>query len=151
MKAPQFRYSFLLGVFAYTTSMSADIYQWKDENGRTVISDKPPAGLVRQSKKIEVISSGASANPSKSIADQELEFRKRHLDSREKAIKAEKEQAANAEKQDNCLRLRQQLQALESGERIVYRDGNGDRQFLDDAGREQEINRLRQVMQNGCS
>lgn len=28
----------------------AQIYQWKDENGKTVISDKPPTGKVQQSK-----------------------------------------------------------------------------------------------------
>lgn len=150
MNAQQFRYSLLLGAFIYTTSSSAQIYQWKDENGRTVISDKPPVGSVRQSKKTDATSSSAPTNSAKSIAEQELEFRKRQLDSRERAIKTEKEQTANAEQQDNCLRLRQQLQALESGERIVYRDGSGERHFLEDSAREQEISKLRQVMQNGC-
>ena len=134
------------------TSASAQIYQWKDENGKTVISDKPPVGHVRQQRKVE---SEAPAQPSnsaaipaqRSLAEQEMAFKKRQKESQEKAAKSEKEQAASAEKQENCTNMRRQLSSLESGERIARRDDKGERYFLEDTQREQEIAKLRQAMQ----
>ena len=135
--------------FAYTAG--AQIYQWKDESGKTVISDRPPVGSVRVQRKSDTgtsIPPASSTQPS--LADRDLEFRKRQRDSQDKAAKLEKEQAAAKEKQEYCTNMRRQLVSLESGERIVRRDDNGERYFLEEAQREQEIAKLRQSMQSNC-
>ena len=142
------RFLTAIATLLFVTSATAQIYQWKDENGRTIISDKPPVGHVRQQRKIDSEPATTAANPQKSAADQEMEFRKRQKESQEKAAKSEKEQAASAEKQENCNNLRRQLASLESGERIARRDDNGERYFLEDAQREQEIAKVRQSMQS---
>ncbi|SDH54092.1 DUF4124 domain-containing protein [Propionivibrio dicarboxylicus] len=140
-----------LSLIAATAGASAQIYRWKDENGRTVFSDKPPEGRARQQEKLDApLSSSAGSTAQKNLAEQEISFQKRQKDARERAEKTGKDEAAQAEKQEYCTSLRRQLMALESGERIVRRDENGERQFLDDAQREQEIAKVRQSLQNTC-
>ena len=70
-----------------TTLANAQIYQWKDENGKTVISDKPPIGAARTSRKIEAEAPPApSAAPQKTTADREMDFRKRQQEAQEAGI-----------------------------------------------------------------
>jgi hypothetical protein len=143
---------FALGVATLlaATAVNAQIYQWKDENGKTVISDKPPVGNVRQQQKVASDAPATNAAAQKSAADKELEFRKRQKDAQESTEKSNKEQAASAEKKENCENARRYLQALESGERIAMRDEKGERYFLDDAQREQDIAKTRQAVQTNC-
>ena len=137
----------------FLTSMAnAQIYQWKDESGKTIISDKPPVGAVRQQRKLESeTTTSTTAAPQKTAADRDLEFRKRQKDSQEKATKNEKEQSSANEKKQFCESTRRHLQTLESGERIGMRDEKGERYFLEDTQREQEIAKLRQSMQTNCN
>ena len=79
-----------------------------------------------------------------------MEFRKRQKDAQEKAAKAEKDQASTTEKQEQCASMRRHLQSLESGERIARRDDSGERYFLDDTQREQEIVKVRESIQSNC-
>ncbi|WP_034927692.1 DUF4124 domain-containing protein [Candidatus Accumulibacter vicinus] len=128
----------------------AQIYQWQDENNRTVISDLPPSGKVRQQRKIEAETPAANAPIGKTTADREMEFRKRQKDSREAAEKAEKEQRMNVQRKEDCEASRRALQVLESGERLALRDSKGERYFIDDAQRAQEIAKAREAVQVLC-
>ena len=129
---------------------SAEIYQWKDKNGKTIISDKPPTEIVVEQKKISSDPATNNTATQKTTADRELEFRKRQKESQESAEKAQKEQAAASEKQENCTKTRLYLKTLESGERVSLRDDKGERYFLDDAQREQETAKARQALQTNC-
>ncbi|MDR0440957.1 MAG: DUF4124 domain-containing protein [Candidatus Accumulibacter sp.] len=131
----------------------AQIYQWKDASGKTVISDKPPPGQLPVPKQNDSGDSApaAQAEPAQpSLADRELEFRKRRKEAQENAEKAEKEDAAAAEKEANCRNVRQQLQTLESGDRIALRNDKGERYFMDDAQRAQEAAKARQYIDSQC-
>lgn len=128
----------------------AQIYQWQDENNRTVISDLPPSGKVRQQRKIETETPTANAPTGKTMADREMEFRKRQKDSREAAEKAEKEQRMDVQRKEDCEASRRALQVLESGERLALRDSKGERYFIDDAQRAQEIAKVREAVQVHC-
>jgi hypothetical protein len=139
-----------VAVLLAASAVNAQIYQWKDENGKTVISDKPPIGKVRQTKKIETEAPAPSAAPQKTTADLEMDFRKRQQESQDKADKAQKEQKAAADKKENCERARRYLQTLESGERLAMRDDKGERYFMEDAQREQETAKARQAVQSAC-
>ena len=130
---------------------NAQIYQWKDANGKTIISDKPPAGNVQQQRKTDSAPPETSTPTQKTAADRELEFRKRQKASQESTEKANKEQAAFASKQENCEKSRRYLLTLESGERISLRDDKGERYFMEDAQREQEISKARQSVQSNCN
>jgi hypothetical protein len=134
----------------FVATANAEIYQWKDENGKTVISDKPPTGNVRQQQKIASDIPATNASTPKTTADKEMEFRKRQKEAQENSEKANKEQTASAEKKESCENARRHLQTLESGEKISMRDDKGERYFLDDAQREQDIAKTRQVVQTNC-
>ncbi len=144
------RFALTVVALLAATTVSAQIYQWKDESGKTIISDKPPVGNVRQQKKIEPDASPTSTSPQKTTSDRDLEFRRRQKESQESAEKAKKEQTASADKQQNCDSVRRNLQALESGERIALRDDKGERYFMEDTQREQEIEKSRQAVQSNC-
>ncbi|MDR2112875.1 MAG: DUF4124 domain-containing protein [Candidatus Accumulibacter sp.] len=128
----------------------AQIYQWKDSSGKTVISDKPPAAGTPVEKKAGKSSPAPADSRQPSMVDRELEFRKRQLESREKAEKAEKEEAAAAERERNCRAARGALQSLESDARIMMRNEDGERYVLDKARRDQEIARVKQIIETRC-
>lgn len=134
------------------TSVSAQIYQWKDENGKMIYSDQPPIGIPHQHlQKANTPPPAASSATQKTVADRDMDFRKRQKDSQESAEKAKKEQSASAEKQQYCDNTRRRLQALESGERISMHDDKGERYYMDDAQREKEIAKARQDISSNCN
>jgi hypothetical protein len=133
-----------------STFVNAQIYQWKDANGKTVISDKPPTGQVSDQRKIEARTPLVGESSQKTLADREMDFRKRQQESQEKFDKTRKEGDAAAEKKESCERLRRNLELLESGERVAQRDEKGERSFMEDAQREREIAKVRQTLQSSC-
>ena len=144
------RLALTLSFLLFSSAVCAEIYQWKDENGKTIISDKPPIGAKRPVRAIDS-PEPASSPAQKSLADRDLEFRKRQKESQEGADKAKKEQAAASEKQKNCENAKRALSSLESGERIALRDDKGERYYMSDAQREQEISRARTGVQSNCN
>ena len=144
------RTALLVAAFSLALPAGAQIYQWKDENGKTVISDKPPVGYVRQQKRVESAPVAAGSAGQKSLGDRDMEFRKRQKEAQELSEKSKKEEASTSEKQENCGKANRQLQMLESGERIALRDGKGERYFMEDAQREQEIGKVRKFLDANC-
>jgi hypothetical protein len=158
-------------VLAATAAMAGEIYMWKDSSGRVHYSDTPPPGqsnarAVRSSpdpapKPAPAASQAAqpgtaapagqaAAPKQKSIAEQDLEFRQRRAQADEARAKAEKEQAAAEEKRRSCESARNQLAALESGQRIARFNEKGEREFLEDAQRATEVERMRKVVADAC-
>ena len=144
-------FALALAALVTATTLYAQVYEWKDENGKTIYSDQAPVGKVRQLRKLDTGSTSASNPAQKSAADREMEFRKRQKEAQESAEKAGKEQTASAARVENCANARRQLQALESGERIALRDDKGERYFIEDAQRDQEIAKMRQAVQSYCN
>lgn len=143
---------FALAVIALlaATAASAQVYEWKDEKGKSHYSDKPPVGTSPVKKTGLPESSAPSSSPQKTTADRELEFRKRQKDAQESAEKATKEQAASADRKASCDNARRALEVLESGERIALRDGQGERYYMDEGQRQQEAAKARQTIQSNC-
>lgn len=129
---------------------SAQVYQWKDASGRTVISDTPPPGSAKGSRPVASESVATTGGDAKSLAEKDMEFRKRRLDAKEKADKDAKEQSVAAAMKDNCERSRRQLAALEAGNRMVTYDDKGERRVMEDAERQQEIERARKFIADNC-
>lgn len=145
------RIAIIVAVLLVATAANAEIYQWKDKNGKTIISDKPPTENVVEQKVTSDGSAAGNAATPKTAADREMEFRKRQKESQDKAEKTQKEQAAAAEKEESCANARRYLTTLESGERVALRDEKGERYFLDDAQRAQEIAKANRAVQANCS
>lgn len=135
-------------------------YVWLDDRGVKQYSDMPPPASVPQ-KRILKQPGGAPAPASESaqnapsaekapmtLAERNAEFQKRRAEQAEKEKKAEEQQRAAADKARNCERAGEYRRMLESGERIAHRDGNGERSFLTDEQRAQELNETRTIMRD---
>lgn len=137
-------------------------YVWVDEKGVKQFSDMPPPVSVPANRILKqpggISSAGldtigtaptpAAAKPELTTAEKNAEFRKRKTEQAEKEKKAEEEAKNAAEKSKNCDRTRDYLRALESGERLTRTDRSGDRAFLTDQQREQELKDTRRILQD---
>ena len=145
------RIAFPIAALLVALCANAQVYEWKDETGKTHYSDKPPTRTA-PARKIGDSGAGATTPAAQpTSAERELDFRKRQKDAQDKAEKDRQQQTAAREKADACEAGRRQLELLESGERIVQRDANGERVYLDDAQRQQETEKTRRLIQSACT
>jgi hypothetical protein len=138
----------------------AETYQWKDSNGQTVVSDIPPPPTVKGRRSIggkqpSVVSEKPAEDPKaadapKTVAEKDFEFKKRQQEAKEKADKLAKEQTAEADKRVNCERARNLVTALEANQPVSSYDDQGQRKLMDNAQREQELDRARRAMAESC-
>lgn len=82
-------------------------------------------------------------------ADRNAEFVKRRAEQAEKDKKAAEAASLAAEKARNCERARNYYRSLSSGERIASTDRNGEKVYLSDEKREQDLRETSQVLA-GC-
>lgn len=150
------RYSLILTTLlslAMTLPAQAQVYKWKDAQGRTVISDTPQPGSGKQAPAVQTPAAatpGAEEDKNKSWAEKDMELKKRQQEKKESAAKAEKEKAEAAQKQENCERAKKQKALVDSGERLATRNAQGEREFMGDAQRQQESQRASQAVQEWC-
>jgi len=146
-------------------------WAWRDANNQLVLSDRPPPASIKAERIVRQPGANAplavatpvapvatpandtqkpAAGP-KSLAERELDFRKR-LQERETADKKLAEAAARSSQlAQECQRSRGYLRSLEDGVRVVRDDAQGNRQFLDDEQRRDEIQRLKESIARSCS
>ena len=155
----------------YTASASAQ-WAWKDDNGRLVYSNIPPPpsvkpvqivrqpGAMPQSARATAPVEGeadkpaaapAPANASKTYAERDADFRKRQQERADSDRKAQEEQQKAAQKAVECERSRGYLRALEDGVRVTRTDPAGNREYLDDAQRAGEMDRMRKAIRELCN
>ena len=151
-------------------------WAWKDSNGRTVYSDRPPPPEIKPGSIVRQPSTQTLANPApasgplddakpsdakgadgkaapnapKTVAEREMEFRKRQQERADSEKKAAEEQTKSAAKTAECDRARGYLKSLEDGIRITRTDASGNREFLDDTQRAAEVDRTRKIIQSTC-
>ena len=149
----------------FGSAVHAQQFKWVDKSGKTQYGDNPPPGVKATPLK------GPSTPPPAPVpagkdagkdaakdakkgpltpAEQEQAFRKRQVDAdkaREEAAKKEQEAAAKAA---NCNQARGSLRQLESGERVLRTDAKGERVFLEDSQRQQEIGRAQKSVSEWC-
>lgn len=155
MNTPRKAYLLLLnwsvvGAIITATSISqpsfAQVYKWKDAEGRTVFSDSAPdSGNAKQVSKAPLPPVSKSVAPSEK-KDSPGTPSKEETAKLEKA--AQEKQRAQAE---YCAAARKRLAQLESGVRIAEIGTDGERSFMSDLQRSDEVNRARAGMiQQGC-
>jgi hypothetical protein len=141
-------------VLAFPAAAFAQQYKWV-ENGRVRYGDVPPPGVNATRLRPPPPGSAPPAAPGAkgplTSAEKDAEFRKRQQEAqkeREKQALAAQDAAANRE---NCERAREYVRTIESGQRISRTDAKGERYFLDDAQRAQELATAQQAVQQSCS
>lgn len=98
----------------------------------------------------EGVQPSADSKKPKTFAEKEVEFRQRRAEAAEASAKAETERQQAAARQRDCERARNQLAALESGQRMARFNSSGEREVLDDAGRADEVARARSYIASAC-
>ena len=147
-------------------------WKWRDKGGHVQYSDlPPPAGTpdqdilgrpsptLRRSTPPAAVAAPSSAaaalaaaSAAPRTADAELEAKRKKAEA-DAAAKTKADQEKNAAlRADNCTRAKAQLATLESGIRLVQTNPKtGEREFLDDKQRGDELRRTREVMSADCA
>jgi hypothetical protein len=128
----------------------AEIVKWVDDKGEVHYSDQPPA-TAKTPKTLNIKNQpGASAPAQKSLADQELEFRKRQMEAEDAAKKAAEDKKQAEIAQQNCASARANLKMLQDGVRMTKYNEKGERVFLDDADRAKAIAEAQRAVSDWC-
>ena len=117
----------------FAAGASAQLYRWVDSDGKVRYSDTPPTGVKATTLKPLPDSSA----PPAAVGDA--------------AAKDEQASRDTEAKQDNCARARETLATLESGQRIVRTQPNGERYYVDDDQRAAETQKARQSVNGWCN
>ena len=137
----------------FPLAAAAQVYIWKDADGKSHYSDRPPADKAGQARKLgpQFDSEEETTSARKTVADKRLETAKRDKASQEAAGKAAEEKAALAEREKNCERARTHLQGMESGLTRFRLNADGEREALDGAVRDTELAEARRAVDANCS
>lgn len=171
MRTLSLRRAAMLAVGLLLAAEVAAQWAWKDDNGRLVFSDRPPPSSIKPEQIVRQ-PGGGSAQPAlrsgeelprdagkadaskagpRTLAEREMEFRKRQSERAEADKKAAEQQQLAQRRQQECERSRGYLRALEDGVRITRTDGQGNREFLDDNQRNAEMARVREMIARDCN
>ena len=147
---------------AFATGAAAQAYRWVDQDGKVRYGDTPPPGAKATPLKLpqgggasvapaagDAAAKGAKKGPL-SPAEQEKEFRKRQADAQKSAAKADQEQKDAQARTDNCNRAQAALRTLESGQRVMTTDAQGERYYLSDEEIARQTAVARQQVSDSC-
>ena len=136
---------------------AGQILECVDAKGGKEYAQTCPPGTVKETKLMKggtgasSPSTGASSPAAKSLAERNLEFRKRIMERQEAEAKAEKTAAEAKDAERNCNSARSQLRALQEGQRIARVDPNtGNRSYLPDEDRPAEIANAQKAVDGWC-
>jgi predicted component of type VI protein secretion system len=103
-------------------------------------------------KKADPAKPAAASNAGpKTMAEKEMEYRKRAQENADAEKKAAEEQVRQQRLAQECERARGYLRALEDGRRIARTDAQGNQVFLDDRARAAEVARVRSQVAESCN
>jgi len=149
-------------MLTFAAGASAQLYRWVDSDGKVRYSDTPPTGvkattlkpLPDSSAPPPAVGDAAAKDANKgplTPAEREADFRKRQVEAQKARSKEEQASRDSDAKQDNCARARETLATLESGQRIVRTQPNGERYYVDDDQRAAETQKARQSVNGWCN
>lgn len=156
--------SLLLLVLLFAAALPASAqWVWKDKNGRVTASDLPPPRDVPERDVLQrpndagrraapPASAPASSAPvaARPASDPALEAKRRAVEQERQAKTRAEEEKLAVQRADNCRRARNQLATLESGQRVARTNDKGEREFLDDKARADELRRANDVIASDC-
>lgn len=142
-------------------------WKWRGVNGQIQYSDLPPPPGVAEKDILQRPGNSAmrgappAAAPAASSAsapllspkalEPELEAKRKKAEQEQAEKQKAEEQRIAAAKADNCKRAREQMRSIESGMRMARVNEKGEREILDDKGREDEMKRARDMVSSDCA
>lgn len=140
-------------------------WQWRDETGRRVFSDRPPPQSVPESailskpasvRRAPATEAPAPASPASTGSTSGLpavvrsEAELKAEGQAQKRVKDEEARIA-AQRADNCQRAKKSLMTVNSGMRIATLNDKGEREFMDEKAISSERQRLESIIRSDCS
>jgi hypothetical protein len=148
-------------------AMAQSIWKWRDKDGRVQVSDRPPPTDVPDKDILQRPHGARAPSPAPAASeaqppanaasgvDPALEARRNKAQAEQAAAEKARQSAEKARRDqaraETCQRARNQLAALESGQRMSRMNDKGEREVLDDQGRAAEIARTRQIVDASCN
>jgi type IV secretory pathway VirB10-like protein len=144
-------------------------WQWLDNAGRKVFSDRPPppdvpanrilkqpgvrstaAAAPAAPEAVAAAPAAAASLPKPSGKDKVLEEKKKQAEAAEAEKKKAEEAKVAAARADNCARARSSKATFDSGVRVSRTNEKGEREILDDAQRAAEVKHLDTIIARDC-
>jgi hypothetical protein len=119
----------------------AQVYSWKDADGRTHYGDRPPAEAQAGKRRLTTAPAADPDNALKPPAAQPAQ---------PAAKKPAETPEQMREREENCNRSRLHLADLESGQMRFVRNADGERVAIDGGAREAELARARKSVAEWC-
>jgi hypothetical protein len=140
-------------LLAFSAGAAAQTYKWVDKDGKVRYGDTPPpdAKVQRLKPPPGPAAAPAAAPEGKKPLSPEAAFRKRQQEKADADEKATKERELAERKRENCENAQGRLRLLESGARITTTNRQGEREFISDEARAQDIERTRKAVSEACS
>lgn len=147
--------SLLLIALLLSGNVFASTVKWVDEHGKTHYSDQAPKHI----NKVETVTfkdTGGTPvmdNPygKKSTQEMEADFQ-RGKAAREKVTQKEQQDQENAKsKQANCTVARNNLKLIEQSQRMYKLDAAGERVYMDDSQRQQQLEAAQKAINENCN
>ena len=159
----------LVALLAFGAALPAAAqWKWRDRAGQRAVQRPAAAGRHGRRRHPAAAGGGAAAPrrryaasaarrraphrlPAPKASEPELEARRRKAEQDEAARRRKVDELRQAAvRADNCLRARNQLRALDDGQRMTRYNAAGEREFLDDEARAAEAQRVRAAMASDC-
>ncbi len=147
----------LVAALAFSAGAAAQLYKWKDKDGKIRYGDTPPPGAAVTTLKAPA---GGTPPPAADAAkaegkaekplSPEAAFQKRQQEREAADQKAAKESAQAEQKRANCDQAQAQLRTLQSGVRMVTVNPAGERIVMDDEQRAEQIQRAEKSVADWC-
>lgn len=161
----------LTAAISFTGSALAQ-WQWTDENGRNVYSDRPPPSTIPQS---QILKQPRNSLPTLAATQEESvkpaakpeatgteETVQVEIDPEQQKLAAEEEKKLAQEKAEieaknqqikasNCANARRTIAQLEPGRRVATVNEKGETGFMNDEARSAERQRAQEVINTNCN
>lgn len=144
-------------------------WKWRDAKGNVQYSDMPPPAGVPDKDVLQrpntptrptiVVgpagqpASAAAPKPAASAptkAELEAAARQKQEQDGQAAKQKEEERRVAEQRRENCARAQGSLRDLQSGARLTRTNEQGERVYMDDAQRQAEVERTRQLITSEC-
>lgn len=155
----------LLVLWGTLSSTAQAQWQWLDDSGRKVFSDRPPppsvpaqkvlhkpagAGVTQAPATTPAQKTSASTDSPTSGVDAELEKKKAEQEAEEAQQKQAEEHKVALQRKENCDRAKRARDLMQSGQMLGHTNAQGERGFMSDATRKQELTRANQTISSDC-
>ena len=136
-------------LWALAVPAGAQVYKWVDEKGVTHYGERAPQGA--KAREVEQHLANPAPAPGKATPPdwkaQELEFRRRRIESEQAESRQEQQDAANRR---YCNEARDRLARLKAAHRIYRLDDKGQRVYESDDERQASVAQLEQQIAQRC-